>query len=199
MRVNFGWITGKTLTFSVYTEAGSARETGTSLTETPASSGLYLGTATLLVPGDNVVIKEGSVIVGHGQFDIEIALETTIADDNPDGSSVDQTFTLAEGATYNDEYFNMVVSVTDVSSGVTSSQRAIAYVGSTKKITVDVPYEFALAIGDIVRIWADTYSQTADAAAVADIVDAVHDEDLISAHDTPGSAGYHIRRTKGRY
>ena len=65
---NFGFNTGKTLTFSVYSPAGAARETGTAMTETPASSGLYLGTATTLLVGDNVVIKESTKPVGHGEY-----------------------------------------------------------------------------------------------------------------------------------
>ena len=66
--INFGFDTGKTLTFSVYTPAGVARETGTAMTETPASSGLYLGNATTLLVGDNVVIKESTKPVGHGEY-----------------------------------------------------------------------------------------------------------------------------------
>ncbi len=68
MNINFGYSTGKTITFSVYTEAGVARETGTAMTETPASSGLYLGTATTLLVGDNVIIKETTKPVGHGEY-----------------------------------------------------------------------------------------------------------------------------------
>jgi hypothetical protein len=66
--VNFGYPTGATLTFSVYTSAGVARETGSSLTETPASSGLYLGTPAAISKGNQVIIKEGSVVVGHGEY-----------------------------------------------------------------------------------------------------------------------------------
>ena len=46
------YLTGKTLTFSVYYDnAGTitARETGTAMTEEPAGSGLYKGSPTLLV------------------------------------------------------------------------------------------------------------------------------------------------------
>lgn len=66
--INFGYPTGKTLTFSVYTSAGTARETGTSMTETPASSGLYLGTPTAISMSNQVIIKEGTVVVGHGEY-----------------------------------------------------------------------------------------------------------------------------------
>lgn len=72
MRINFGYISGKTLTFSVYTDAGGTRETGGTMTETPASSGLYLGDPRFIVAGDNVVIKEGTTPVGHGEYQPEV-------------------------------------------------------------------------------------------------------------------------------
>lgn len=66
--INFGYQTGATLTFSVYTSAGSEREADSSLTETPASSGLYLGTPAAISKGDQVIIKEGTDVVGHGEY-----------------------------------------------------------------------------------------------------------------------------------
>lgn len=68
VQVNFGWAIGRTLTFGVYTAAGVQREVGTSMTETPASSGLYLGTPTTIQIGDNVIIKEGTKVRGHGEY-----------------------------------------------------------------------------------------------------------------------------------
>lgn len=70
--VNFGWVTAATLTFSVYTSAGVARQTGTAMTETPASSGLYLGSPTLISVGDNVIVKDSSGVVGHGEYRSEV-------------------------------------------------------------------------------------------------------------------------------
>lgn len=66
--INFGFPTGATLTFSIYTSAGSEREADTAMTETPANSGLYLGTPTAISKSDQVIIKEGSVVVGHGEY-----------------------------------------------------------------------------------------------------------------------------------
>ncbi|GAH31761.1 unnamed protein product [marine sediment metagenome] len=66
--INFGYPTGETLTFSVYTSAGVTRETGSALTETPASSGLYLGTPAALSMRDQIVIKESTTVVGHGEW-----------------------------------------------------------------------------------------------------------------------------------
>ncbi len=70
--INFGYLTGKTLTFAVYTNAGVERESGSATTETPAGSGLYLGTPATIVYGDNVVIKEGSTVIGHGEYGLGI-------------------------------------------------------------------------------------------------------------------------------
>ncbi len=72
--VTFGYISGVvTLTFGVYTSAGVQKEVGTALTETPASSGLYLGTPTDIDPGDMVIIKEGTLVVGQGQYKPEMS------------------------------------------------------------------------------------------------------------------------------
>ena len=82
--VNFGYATGKTLTFAVYESDGTEREAGSSLTETPASSGLYLGSPTTITTGDNVVIKESSDVVGSGAYHVE----TILASDGFDGISI---------------------------------------------------------------------------------------------------------------
>ena len=72
------YTTGKTITFSVYYDnAGTmtARETNTAMTEQPNGSGLYKGSPTVIVAGDIVIIKEGSVILGAKEYHINIALE----------------------------------------------------------------------------------------------------------------------------
>ncbi len=152
----------------------------------------------------------GSIIITHDsgtvltakidwQADPAVALCTTIADDNPDGSSTDSTFTLAAGSANDDEYNNMIITVKDISGGVISSRRITDYAQSTKKVTVDYPFEFAIAIGDIVTIWADTYSQTAGFAAVSEIADAVWDE-LQNDHLTQGTTGQRLQHSgRGRY
>jgi hypothetical protein len=107
----------------------------------------------------------------------EVALKTSIADDDPDGSSTDQTFTLVDGpnsSPSDDSMYNfMAISVTDISGKVRATRRVIAYVASLRKVTVDYPFEFPLAIGDMVQIWASTYSTTAGVAAADEIADAV--------------------------
>lgn len=72
MRINFPYISGKTLTFSVYTKAGGAREIGGTMTETPVGSGLYLGEPRFITASDNVIIKEGVIPVGGGEYQPEV-------------------------------------------------------------------------------------------------------------------------------
>ena len=125
-----------------------------------------------------------------------IALVTTIAS----VTTADIVFVLTAGATDDDAYNNMVMSIEDVSSGDIRSRRISDYAQATKTITVDADFQFAVAAGDIVKIYASTYSQTADAAAVQDIVDAILDEDTQDLHQTVHSAGWRVKRSgKGRY
>jgi len=70
--ITFGWKSDESLTFAVFTDAGSQRETGTTMTETPVSSGLYLGTPTAISNGDLVVIDDGTYKVGYGQYQPEV-------------------------------------------------------------------------------------------------------------------------------
>ena len=74
--VHFAWPTGATLTFAVFTEAGVQRETGTALTETPAASGNYIGSPTLIAEGDTVIVSDASGVIGGGQYWLD-----TLADD----------------------------------------------------------------------------------------------------------------------
>jgi len=72
--VTFGYRTGvANLTFGVYTKNGVLREVGTAMTETPEDSGLYLGTPMTIDAGDMVIIREGPVIVGQGQYKPEVS------------------------------------------------------------------------------------------------------------------------------
>lgn len=75
--ITFGWKTGKNLTFGVYTSAGVEREVGTAMTETPAASGLYLGTPTAIVSGDFVIVSDSdaSKVIGQGPYQPEVSLK----------------------------------------------------------------------------------------------------------------------------
>lgn len=91
--ITFGTKTGLTLTFAVYTAAGVERESGTSMTETPASSGLYLGTPTTIVAGDLVVIDDGSRKVGWGEYQPDVDDSDIIAEIDANEAKID-TLTL---------------------------------------------------------------------------------------------------------
>lgn len=83
--VAYGGVTGQTLTFGVYTSAGVEREVGTGMTETPAASGLYLGSPTTIAAGDHIVISDaGGVIHWH-----EYRPEVTATDIATDLSAMD--------------------------------------------------------------------------------------------------------------
>ncbi len=70
--IPFGHRTGATLKANVYSKAGAAKETNITMTETPANSGLYLGDYASFVGRDQVIIKQGSVPVGHGEYESKL-------------------------------------------------------------------------------------------------------------------------------
>ncbi|GAJ10626.1 unnamed protein product, partial [marine sediment metagenome] len=72
---------------------------------------------------------------------------------------------LAAGAAIDDIYNNMVVSITDMSAGITATRRAVDYDGTDKDITFDEDFGFSIAAGDTVRIWSDAYSDPAPTSA----------------------------------
>ena len=80
--VSVGYITGYALTFSVYTSAGAEKEAGSALTETPAASGLYLGTPADIDAGDYVVVKESvsGDVIAWGQFQPDVSSTAITAD-----------------------------------------------------------------------------------------------------------------------
>lgn len=68
-KINFGHITGETLTFGVYSPASVEREVGTSLPESPAGSSRYIAESSTVQDGDDVIVKNASSeIVGHGEY-----------------------------------------------------------------------------------------------------------------------------------
>lgn len=67
--VAFVWVTGEAaMTFEVITEVGVSRESGTAMTETPAASGLYLGTPTTILESDKVVVSNAGGVIGGGEW-----------------------------------------------------------------------------------------------------------------------------------
>lgn len=67
-KINFGWETGDTLTFGVYSPASVEREVGTSFPESPAGSGRYIAESTTVQDGDDVIVKDAVGVVGHGEY-----------------------------------------------------------------------------------------------------------------------------------
>ncbi len=68
-KINFGWTTGETLTFGVYSPADVEREVGTSLPESPAGSRRYIAESSTVQDGDDVIVlNDTPTIVGHGEY-----------------------------------------------------------------------------------------------------------------------------------
>ena len=68
-KINFGYKTGETLTFGVYSPTGVEREVGTSLPESPAGSYRYIAESSTVQDGDDVIVLNASnIIVGHGEY-----------------------------------------------------------------------------------------------------------------------------------
>ncbi|GAG24472.1 unnamed protein product [marine sediment metagenome] len=68
-KINFGFKTGETLTFGVYSPADVEREVGTSLPESPAGSYRYIAESSTVQDGDDVIVlNDTPEIVGHGEY-----------------------------------------------------------------------------------------------------------------------------------
>ena len=150
-----------------------------------------------------------AIQVASGTPQSDIATETAQAQHQAINTLIkavitpDSVFTIDAGSLEDDAYNNMVVSVIDKSTGDVISRRVTDYVGSTRQITVDYDFEFALEDGvgneDTVIIWADTYSTTAGAAAASEIADAVWNEKQ-AEHIANGSMGQRQAHSgRGRY
>ena len=190
MRVKFISSSGRTLTYGDYDEAGNQIVApSTSLPEI-GSTGVYTVVNSLIIAGDFIPVLEGGIVIGGGVADEHIALETTIA-----SAASDSVFSLTAGpnsSPADDSMYNfMAVSVTDITGRVIATRRIIGYVASTRTITVDYAFEFNLAAGDIVRIWADTYSTTAGAAAAGEIRDLILNS-IVTNYLTTNSVGQRI-------
>jgi len=194
MRINFGHTPDAELTYGAWSHDGTQRTAaGTLMPQVGPATGAYSVIDNNIANGDIIVVKEGAIVVGYGTYSDNIAVETTI---HADGIVADTAFRLTVGSSDDDAYNNMVVSVTDVSGRDTRARRVTNYVGSTKTVTVDSDFMFPLAENDVVRIWADTYSQTAGAAAIADIADAVWEETM-QDHNSTGTTGLQLLMANG--
>lgn len=68
-KINFGYITGATLTFGVYSPDGVEKEVGTSLPESPAGSRRYIAESSTVREKDDVIILDDTPkIVAYGEY-----------------------------------------------------------------------------------------------------------------------------------
>lgn len=102
-------------------------------------------------------------------LDVEVALMTTVAS----VPVADITIELSNGASFDDAYKDAVVSITDISAGITIPRRVSGYVGATKYLTVERDFGFSIAAGDIVTIWASASEGTLGTVGANAVRDAV--------------------------
>ena len=226
-RLQFGYISGRTLTYGLYTAAGVVHTAaGTSLPEISGTS-YYTVDDAAMETGDVGIVMEGTLPVGFGihrpeiddslvistlgdlttlieslntlveSLNTLIALETTVAS----VVEADISFTLAAGSTYDDAYNNMVVSIKDADgTGDVIERRITDYVGLTKAMTVDRDYEFPIEVGDVVRIYLGAYSTATTAAQVAEIASVAADavwEEAENDHTAAGTFGRKLHSWRG--
>jgi len=72
--INFGWASGRTLTYGAYEPDGSVRTAaGTSLPEI-GSTGYYVADNGDIEAGDWVIVKESITVVGAGEYSPEVSI-----------------------------------------------------------------------------------------------------------------------------
>lgn len=125
--------------------------------------------------------------------DLNIKLETTISAIQ----TADTVFDLADGSSTDDIYNNHAVSIEDSSGNVLEDQsaRCTDYGGVNKRMTIDRNCEFALAIGDIVRVYRQAYTPTAAAGGGATFDEIMSGD--ISSYKTPQTLGYEVQQAGG--
>ncbi len=175
------------ITANVYTPTGVLRIADVACPESFSGSGVYVGDYAAITPGDAIVVFHATVYIGGEVYNKQAALVTTIADPDPaGGTTTDAVFDMVDGSA-DDEYINMIVSIDDVSGGVTATRRILDYDGANKRVTLDFPAEFPLDVADRITIWKNAYDSnsgpTADQTASA-----VWDK-LKTDHKLPGTMG----------
>jgi hypothetical protein len=119
--------------------------------------------------------------LSEGQTPV-LLLDTTIA------SVISQTeFTLASGSDIDNSYKDQAVTVYDASNNdYPSVRKCIAYLGGTKRVTLDSAPDFTIIEGDATKIF--VASSASDAPTTEEIADAVWDAPM-SEHMDEGSTG----------
>ena len=129
-------------------------------TETPASSAIYIGDSSLIVPNDRIIGFHNTVELDSEVWMPNAVVVTEVSDPAPDGgSTTDMVFDIAKGILSDDEFDNHIVTIQDISGGDSANRRIVSYkiVDENRRVTVDFPFEFPLTAGDTVIIRAGTY------------------------------------------
>lgn len=122
--------------------------------------------------------------------DLNIKLETTISA----VQTADTIFDLTDGSPTDDIYNNHAISIEDASGNILEDQsaRCTDYGGTNKRITIDRNCEFALAVGDIVRIYRQTYAPTTAAGTAPTLAEILGGD--VTNYNTALTLGYEIKQ-----
>lgn len=176
------------ITANVHTPVGVLRIADVACPESFSGSGVYVGDYAAITPGDAIVAFHATVYIGGEIYNKQAALITTIADPDPaGGSTTDTVFDMIDGSADDNEYINMIVSIDDVSGGITATRRIVDYDGANKRVTLDFPAEFPLDVADRITIWKNAYDSYSGPTA-NQTASAVWDK-LKADHKLPGTMG----------
>lgn len=122
--------------------------------------------------------------------DLNIKLETTISAVR----TADTVFDLTDGSPSDDIYKNNALSIEDVSGDILEDQsgKCTEYGGTNKRVTIDRNCAFALAAGDIVRIYRQTYASTVAAGGGPTFAEIMGGS--LSSYNTPQTLGYEVQQ-----
>ena len=70
--ITFGFLVGKTLTYGAYEPDGSVRTAAATALPEIGATGYYTATDGSITAGDVVIVKEGTITVGWGEYRSEV-------------------------------------------------------------------------------------------------------------------------------
>ena len=95
--IKMGYVSGKTLTYGAYQPDGTVRTAaGTALPEIGAT-GYYVASDANLAAGDVVIVKEGTVVRGAGEYKPEVSASEISADLTAIEGKIDTVDTVVDG------------------------------------------------------------------------------------------------------
>ena len=94
--ITFGFLTGKTLTYGAYEPDGSVRTAAATALPEIGATGYYTATNGSIVAGDIVIVKEGTLTVGWGEYRPEVNCVLI------EGADFTDTLIGADGDTHED-------------------------------------------------------------------------------------------------